>query len=177
MQTKLTKLGLGGSCHWCTEAIFLSLNGVLRVEQGWLSSFAEQDWLSEGIIVHFDSTVISLKDLVEIHLHTHSSTSNHSMRDKYRSAVYGFSVEQTKHAEEAIQGLQINFDNKIITKAWLMNAFEESREKIQNYYYKNPNKLFCKNIINPKLSLLLNKYKHKVNLQKIPEEVANLVQS
>lgn len=171
MQTKTMKLGLGGSCHWCTEAIFLSLNGVLRVEQGWLSSFEEQDWLSEGIIVHFVSELISLKDLVEIHLYTHSSTSKHSMRDKYRSAVYGFSDEQTKQAEDVIQGLQLEFENKIVTKAYLLNSFEESRDKIQNYYYKNPQKLFCRNIINPKLKLLLKKYKHKVNLQKIPEEV------
>ncbi|WP_269200069.1 peptide-methionine (S)-S-oxide reductase [Pseudoalteromonas luteoviolacea] len=27
------KLGLGGSCYWCTEAIFRSLNGVEKVEQ------------------------------------------------------------------------------------------------------------------------------------------------
>jgi len=25
MVTKESKLGLGGSCHWCTEAVFLSL--------------------------------------------------------------------------------------------------------------------------------------------------------
>lgn len=47
----LQRLGLSGTCYWCTEAIFLSLKGVTHVEQGWISSFDENDWFSEGIII------------------------------------------------------------------------------------------------------------------------------
>ncbi|WP_211220714.1 peptide-methionine (S)-S-oxide reductase [Dyadobacter beijingensis] len=36
--TALEKIGLGGSCHWCTDAIFQSLRGVLHVSQGWIAS-------------------------------------------------------------------------------------------------------------------------------------------
>ncbi|MEM9076169.1 MAG: peptide-methionine (S)-S-oxide reductase [Bacteroidota bacterium] len=79
----MDKIGLGGGCHWCTEAVFSSLNDVIRVEQGFISS-NEESAFSEAVIVHYDSNAISLKDLVGIHLYTHKSTSDHSMRAKYR---------------------------------------------------------------------------------------------
>jgi peptide-methionine (S)-S-oxide reductase len=31
---KIDKIGFGGGCHWCTEAVFQSINGVIKVEQG-----------------------------------------------------------------------------------------------------------------------------------------------
>tara|TARA_B100000795_G_scaffold173674_1_gene130984 strand:- start:4871 stop:5212 length:342 start_codon:yes stop_codon:yes gene_type:complete len=35
------KIGLGGGCHWCTEAVFMSLKGVRSVRQGWIASDAK----------------------------------------------------------------------------------------------------------------------------------------
>jgi peptide-methionine (S)-S-oxide reductase len=32
------KIALGGGCHWCTEAVFQSLKGVQKVEQGYVAS-------------------------------------------------------------------------------------------------------------------------------------------
>ncbi|MGK0318036.1 MAG: peptide-methionine (S)-S-oxide reductase, partial [Granulosicoccus sp.] len=34
----LTKVGFGGGCHWCTEAVFQALRGVSFVNQGFISS-------------------------------------------------------------------------------------------------------------------------------------------
>lgn len=33
----LYKVGFGGGCHWCTEAVFMSLRGVTKVAQGFIS--------------------------------------------------------------------------------------------------------------------------------------------
>src|SRR3954451_12716902 len=88
------KIGFGGGCHWCTEAVFLSLKGVEQVEQGWIASQPPYDAFSEAVVVTYDPLVITLTDLITIHLHTHASTSNHSMRQKYRSAVYWFDAEE-----------------------------------------------------------------------------------
>lgn len=82
MKNKIQKIGLGGGCHWCTEAVFQSLIGIEKVEQGFIASTEEYNTFSEAVIVHFDSEVISAKTLIEIHLYTHKSTSQHSMRSK-----------------------------------------------------------------------------------------------
>ena len=98
----MDKIGFGGGCHWCTEGVFQSLIGVNHVDQGWISSEVPNDNYSEGVIVNFDPQVISLHVLVEIHLLTHSSTSNHSMRDKYRSAVYTYDQSQAENIHRII---------------------------------------------------------------------------
>jgi peptide-methionine (S)-S-oxide reductase len=35
---QINRIGFGGGCHWCTEAVFQSLIGVEKVEQGFIAS-------------------------------------------------------------------------------------------------------------------------------------------
>lgn len=163
----MDKIALGGGCHWCTEAVFQSLIGVVKVEQGYVASVDENKSFSEAVIVHFNTEDITLKTLVEIHLYTHKSTSNHSMRSKYRSAVYTFSEEQKRESESIIEGFQKDFEHKLITKVCLFQSFKASREAIQNYYQKNPKKPFCKTFIDPKLKSLLQRFSYQVNQSKV----------
>lgn len=162
------QIGFGGGCHWCTEAIFQHLNGVYKVEQGWIASNGDASSFSEAVIVHYDATIIPLKVLVEIHLHTHKSTSKHSMREKYRSGVYVYSEMQKNQVTSYIKELQVHFENPIITKVFPFEAFKASREQIQNYYKKNPNKPFCETFINPKLEVLLRKFPANVVTKNLP---------
>ncbi len=162
-----TKIALGGGCHWCTEAVFQSLIGVNKVEQGFVASTDENNSFSEAVIVYFNADAISLQILIEIHLHTHKSTSAHSMRAKYRSAIYYFSDEQKTEAETILNMFQPEFKNKLITKVYLFSEFKASREAIQNYYQKNPEKPFCERFINPKLKLLQDKFSQYVNTEYI----------
>lgn len=148
-----TKIGFGGSCHWCTEAIFQSLKGVTEVQQGWISS-KEHPTYSEAVIVSFDSEIIGLDTLIEIHLRTHSSTSNHSMREKYRSAIYTFSEEQFHVCSQILTSLQIQFSEPLITEVQHYDSFKLNTENYLDYYRKNLEKPFCRNVIDPKLNKL-----------------------
>ncbi|MFD0863439.1 peptide-methionine (S)-S-oxide reductase [Sungkyunkwania multivorans] len=163
----ILKIGLGGGCHWCTEAVFQSLKGVLRVEQGWVSSEGKDDSFSEAVIVQFDAARIQLKELIEVHLYTHQSTSDHSMRKKYRSAIYYFSQDQSAESSSILKVLQAEFDERIITQVLPFKNFEPSREEITNYYYTNPQKPFCEKYIAPKLQLLLERFSSIVKTDKI----------
>ena len=124
---RIEKIGLGGSCHWCTEAIFQSLLGVDKVYQGWISS-NESPELSEAVVVHFDPQRISLNVLIEIHLHTHSCTSNHSLRTKYRSAVYCHNPDQKAACSEILLNLQRDFEKEVITKVLTTKEFNLNQE-------------------------------------------------
>ena len=155
---KLTRIGFGGGCHWCTEAIFQSLIGVDNVAQGWVQSTEVNDTFSEAVIVMFDANLIPLKVLTEIHLRTHKSTVQHSMRKKYRSAVYYFEEVHEEIIATILSELQHDFEEKIITQVLPFADFKPSHEAITNYYYSNPSKPFCEQYINPKLKLLLRDF-------------------
>lgn len=164
---KTAKIGLGGGCHWCTEAVFQTLKGVEKVEQGYVASVDGNDSFSEAVMVYFNPNQITLSTLIEIHLRTHKSTSNHAMREKYRSAVYGFSKTQIEVSKNIINRFQPQFNNKIITQVLAFSAFKASREAIQNYYRNNPSKPFCEKFINPKLKLLLEQFSKQVDSRKV----------
>ncbi|SDL44156.1 peptide-methionine (S)-S-oxide reductase [Salinimicrobium catena] len=151
-----TKIGLGGGCHWCTEAVFQAVKGVENVEQGYIASEGDAREFSEAVIVHFHPEIVSSEDLIRIHLHTHNSTSDHSFRKKYRSAVYYFSSEDEKVVKKILEKLQPEFEKKIITEVLPFKEFKPSRESLQNYYRKNPDAPFCKRFIEPKLKKVKN---------------------
>lgn len=153
----IRKIGFGGSCHWCTEAVFQSLKGVEKVEQGWISAEVATEF-HEAVIVHYNDEIIPLKVLVEVHLRTHNSTSDHSMRRKYRSAIYTFSNEQRIEADRILTILQDHFNDPLITETYSFKRFRTSEAAFQNYYLKNPDKPFCKSYIDPKLRLLLDRF-------------------
>ncbi len=162
----INKIGFGGGCHWCTEAVFQSLLGVKKVAQGWISSEVNGSF-SEAVLVHFDQEQIDLQTLIAIHLHTHSSTGNHALRVKYRSAVYIFTDEQSVLAKQILLALKNDFEQPIITKVLPFHTFKLNNESYLDYYYKNPTQPFCQTYIHPKLSLLLEEYAQVVNPNKL----------
>jgi len=131
----MQRIAFGGGCHWCTEAIFQQLVGVSQVEQGWVSStHADATSPSEAVIVHFDPACISLDTLTEIHLFTHNATSNHSFREKYRSAVYTFTESQYQEAQTILTKKQKLFEKTLVTKVYPFGKFRLNDEQYLNYY-------------------------------------------
>jgi peptide-methionine (S)-S-oxide reductase len=155
----LQKIGLGGGCHWCTEAIFQSLRGVMTVDQGWIGT-AEIDTKSESeaVIVHFDPALLPFDLLIEIHLRTHNATSNHPLRKKYRSAIYTFDMTQHQEAEHILKQKQLDFDKPLITKIYRFGTFRRNDTRYLNYYRSDPERPFCQTRIEPKLQLLMERY-------------------
>lgn len=159
---KIEKLGVGGGCHWCTEAVFQSIKGVQKVEQGYIASSGEYTAYSEAVIVHFNPEEIPLRKIIEIHLYTHQSTSAHYLRAKYRSAIYIFSEAQYRLANAILNDLQKYFAKELITLVLDFKSFKASRKEIQDYYNIDPDRPFCLRYIQPKLEFLSKKFpEHK----------------
>jgi peptide-methionine (S)-S-oxide reductase len=156
MNTK--KIGFGGGCHWCTEAYFQSLIGVEKVEQGWISSTAPNESFSEAVIVYYNPNIISLKIVIEVHLHTHAATAKHSFREKYRSAVYVFdgTINET---QQLIAECQVDFEEPLVTQTLPFDQFRLNAENQLDYYKKNKDGVFCERYISPKLQLINLKFK------------------
>ncbi len=150
----LKQIGLGGGCHWCTEGVFISLNGVERVDQGWIASHPPFDVDSEAVIVHFIPDIISLETLIAVHLQTHSATGAHALRGKYRSAVYYYSEEQRDRSESILLGLGRLLDEPLLTKVLPFNVFTPSLPEHRDYYRSDPDRPFCRRYITPKIQRL-----------------------
>ncbi|GAA4351330.1 peptide-methionine (S)-S-oxide reductase [Kangiella taiwanensis] len=158
MTVKKEHIGFGGGCHWCTEAVFANLKGVSDVKQGWIASDGDASSFSEAVLLRFDPDAIPMKDLIHIHLLTHSSTSMHAFREKYRSAVYTFNPAQASEAKSLIAQLANADDKRYITQVLPFRDFKLNDEKYQQYYLKHADKPFCKTYIDPKLAKLKSRY-------------------
>lgn len=152
------KVGFGGGCHWCTEAVFMALNGIEKVEQGFIAPEENKSDFSEAVIVHYNAAVIELRDLVAIHLDTHRSTENHSMRNKYRSGIYFFKQDELLVLKGILNDLQQDFETPLITAIIPFGAFKSSEERFHNYYFNDTEKPFCRTHISPKIKMLKEKY-------------------
>lgn len=146
----MVKLGLGGGCHWCTEAVFQAVPGVHDVRQGYIASIAPYDSWSEAVLIHFDATV-TLYQLLDVHLETHASTAQHSRRDVYRSAVYCMDTAQMELVRVVVNTLSRKRNKNYITLILPFSNFKPSRDSLQDYYKNKPDAPFCKKYIAPKL--------------------------
>jgi len=154
----IERIGLGGGCHWCTEAVFAALVGVRAVRQGFIRSAPPNEAPSEAVLVRFDPAVIGLSALIHVHLLTHASTSDHARRIKYRSAVYVLNDAQRDAVVEVLARLQPGFDTPIITQVLPLAAFEPSEARFRRYFATRPSSPFCSRYIDPKLELLKSRF-------------------
>lgn len=161
------KIAFGGGCHWCTEAVFQSIKGVVRVEQGFVASADKASNFSEAVVVHYHNHKVTLEELIMIHLHSHKATSAHSMRHKYRSAIYVYNQSDKEISTKALENYQEEFGHKLVTQVLPFVAFKPSESCFHNYYYSNPKKPFCETYISPKLRLLLYKFEDLVDKEKL----------
>ena len=131
---------------------------MTNVHQGWISSVEPNNTYSEAITLNYDPSVIPLSTLLHIHLLTHSATSDHSMRSKYRSAVYYSSDRQLSEMTTVLQDLQQEFNKQLITQVLPLVEFRENVEQYQSYYSKHKGNGFCNRYIEPKFDIVKTQY-------------------
>ena len=158
---------LGGGCFWCTEAVFLEIEGVEKVIPGYSGGHVKNPSYqqvvtgstghAEVIQVSFDPEIIPFMKILEIFFTMHDPTSlNRQGADvgtQYRSVIFYHSEEQKKVAEEFIAGLNETnlFNLHIVTQLEPFVEFFEAEDYHTNYYNRNQNQGYCKFVIEPKL--------------------------
>jgi peptide-methionine (S)-S-oxide reductase len=152
--------------------VFQQFRSVERVEQGFIRSTPPADGWSEAVRVAFDPTVLPLDILVEAHLLTHASTSDHAMRGKYRSAIYVETEEQAGRARAALTALQPDFERPLVTRVLPLADFRFSDARFQNYFAADPDRPFCRTYISPKLARLREAFGEQLTARKTKETVA-----
>jgi peptide-methionine (S)-S-oxide reductase len=169
---------LGGGCFWCTEAIFLRLKGVKKVESGYSGGSAETATYKqvsagrtghvEVIQITYNPSTIGFRELLEIFFATHDPmTLNRQGNDvgtQYRSVVFYHDEQQKKVAEDLIQELDKSgkYSKPIVTAVEPFTAFYKAEEYHQDFFAKNPNQAYARALIPPKLTKLEKGFAEKL---------------
>ncbi len=158
-----------GGCFWCVEAVFQNLDGVLRVESGYIGGRTEHPTYkqicvgdtghAEAIRIRFDATKISYGDLLDVHFATHDPTTlnrqGNDVGTQYRSALFPLDAEQDVEAKAAITRAQPDWPAPIVTSIEPLSTWWPAEDYHQGYWngegQRNP---YCLAVIPPKLAKL-----------------------
>jgi peptide-methionine (S)-S-oxide reductase len=165
---------LAGGCFWCTEAVFVDLKGVEKVESGYSGGMVQNPSYrqvcagttghAEAIQVTFDPNVISFKEILEVFFATHDPTTlnrqGNDVGPQYRSGVFYHTPEQKAIAEEVIQDLnsQHLWNAPIVTEVTPFKNFFKAEDYHQEYFKLHGEQPYCQFVIAPKVSKFRKKY-------------------
>jgi peptide-methionine (S)-S-oxide reductase len=165
-------------CFWCTEAIFLNVDGVYNVQSGYIGGKVKNPTYkevcsgltghAEAIQLNYDPKIVTYDELLEIFWKTHDATTlNKQGADEgtqYRSAVFYHNEEQKKAAEFYKKKLNEGgiFDGQIVTEITPASVFYKAEDYHQNYYNLNQNAPYCSYVITPKLDKFKKVFKEKM---------------
>jgi len=155
-------------CFWCTEAIFESLDGVLKVTSGYTGGHVKNPTYkevcggetghAECVQVVYEPNKITYDELLEVFFEVHDPTSlNRQGADvgtQYRSAIFYHNDDQKMKAEYYKNELNKNgaFDKPIVTEISPVSVFYTAEDYHQEYYENNKNSNpYCSVVIRPKM--------------------------
>ena len=149
----LRKAIFAGGCFWCMEPPFEKLTGVSKVISGYTGGKKENPSYkevatgstdhAEAIEIHYDSSIISYNDLLEVLWRNIDPTDGSGQfvdRGKqYRPAIFYHDKDQKKLAEKSRNKLEKSkrFKNKIETKIIKATKFYAAEEYHQDFYKKS----------------------------------------
>ena len=170
---------LGGGCFWCTEAVFVKLDGVISVVSGYAGGTADTaDYKTvcsgmtdhaEVIRVRFDSSRISFGQILKVffaiaHDPTHLNRQGNDIGRQYRSAIFYADDNQRWVAEAYIEQLKDAkvFPSPIVTTLEPLDQFFEAEDYHQNFVARNPNQPYVAAVAMPKVKKLVKSFGNKL---------------
>ena len=174
----IDKATFGAGCFWCVEALFDQLNGVKSVVSGYSGGHVDNPTYEqvcdkntghvEVVRVEYDPEVISFDELLEVFWKTHNPTTpNQQGNDhgpQYRSVIFYHNEEQKEKAEKYKTKLDKSgaWDAPIATGIEPLINFYEAEQYHQDYYSGNPDKMYCRYVIQPKMDKFKEVFGQKV---------------
>ena len=168
MNTNLQTATLAGGCFWCLEAVYDEVKGIHSVESGYAGGHVDNPTYravcngdtghAEVVQVHFDPSVVSYRDLLNVFFAIHDPTTfNRQGADvgtQYRSAIFYHDDEQKRVAEELIKDLNAQkiWDRPIVTEVTKLDKVYLAEDYHQEYFARNPYQPYCMAVVAPKVS-------------------------
>lgn len=168
MGANLQTAVLGGGCFWCTESVFLALQGVHSVIPGYSGGHVPNPTYEqvcqkttghiEVIKIAFDADVISFSTILQVFFATHDPTTpdrqGADAGPQYASAIFLQNEAQRLVASQVVAEVQAVLKVPVVTHLLEAQTFWPAESQHHNYYARNPNQGYCQIVIAPKLSKL-----------------------
>ncbi len=158
---------LAGGCFWCTEAIYVEMQGVDKVESGYTGGHIKNPGYrevctgrtghAEGVRITFDPEVVSYAELLEVFWRTHDPTTlNRQGADvgtQYRSAIFPQNAEQEQVARASLAAAEEAglWDDPIVTTIEPAAPFYVAEDYHQDYFARNADQGYCVAVVGPKV--------------------------
>ena len=168
----------GAGCFWCVEAVFQQLDGVLKVTSGYSGGHVANPTYEqvcskktghvEVCQIVYDPLKITFGELLEVFWKTHDPTTpdqqGNDRGPQYRSVIFYQNEEQKRLSEEYKAELNKSgvWSNPVITSIEPLKNYYEAEDYHQNYFNANPDQLYCRYVIQPKLEKFEKVFKDKL---------------
>lgn len=170
LNSSLQKATLGGGCFWCVEAVFQRLEGVKKVESGYMGgAIANPTYKeictgktghAEVVQITFDAKKISYETILEVFFGTHDPTTlnrqGNDVGTQYRSVIFYHDDLQKKTAmakKEELNKAKV-FKDPIVTEITFSTVFYKAEDYHQNYFNENGYQPYCQFVVRPKVEKL-----------------------
>lgn len=169
---------VGGGCFWCTEAQYLALDGVEKVQSGYSGGQTKNPTYkevctgttghAEVIKITYDADKISYADILQAFFVSHDPTTlNRQGADvgtQYRSAIFAESDEQLKTAQDIVKQLNADgvYDDKVVTVVEMLDIFYVAEDYHQNYFAQNGDNQYCQRVVGPKVEKFKKVFKDRL---------------
>jgi peptide-methionine (S)-S-oxide reductase len=158
---------LGGGCFWCLEAVYSEMDGVQKVESGYMGGFlAEPTYEAvctgksghvEVVQATFDPAISSYRDILEVFFAIHDPTSldrqGNDRGPQYRSVIFHHDRRQKETAEQTIRELEREglWDDPVVTELRPAATFYRAEDYHQQYFASHPQQPYCSFVVAPKV--------------------------
>lgn len=167
---------LGGGCFWCTEAVYLEVKGVTKVESGYTGGAQPNPTYeqvctgetghAEVVRLEFDPAQISYRDLLVIFFTIHDPTTlnrqGNDVGTQYRSVIFHETPEQEATARQVISEMAHVWDAPIVTELAPAAPFYKAEDYHQNYFAQHPLQGYCAFVVAPKVAKFRKTYADKL---------------
>jgi peptide-methionine (S)-S-oxide reductase len=158
---------LGGGCFWCLEAVYLEMEGVEKVESGYMGGHVANPTYrevcsattghAEVVQLTFDPAVTTYRELLEVFFTIHDPTTKdrqgNDVGPQYRSVIFCHSDEQLQTARELIAELERDdaFPAPIVTEVVPAETFYPAEDYHRNYFTEHSLQPYCMFVVAPKV--------------------------
>ena len=151
-QEKTERAIFAGGCFWCVESDFDKVPGVISATSGYTGGTvanptyqqvsAGNTGHAESVEVVYDPAKVSYAKLLDYYWHHIDPLAKDRQfcdaGDEYRTAIFYFSDEQRKLAEDTKKQVEAKFAPRTVyTQIVKASAFYKAEEYHQKYYKKN----------------------------------------